>query len=207
MKIEAVRKLTHNRHLNLFEIDYRDRRDNQKQWLMSSRREVPRCRDGQFTRPDAVVIVPYHLEQRKLVLIREYRIPLGDYQYGFPAGLVDAGETSANTCRRELYEETGLSLVRCLKTSPPIYSSPGMTDESVAMAFVECSGEASNRGNESSEDISVHCVSPAEASTLCRDEKLRFDAKAWIVLSMYAQHGPRFLGYERVAAPAKASAP
>lgn len=194
MKIEAVRKLTQSRHLNLFEIDYTDRRDIKKQWLMASRLDIPRCRGHRSSRPDAVVIVPFHLQCSKLVLIKEYRVPLGEYQYGFPAGLVDTGETTESTCRRELFEETGLSLVRCLKTSPPIFSSAGMTDESIAMAFVECAGEASNLGNESSEDISIHFVSPAEASELCSDANLMFDAKAWIVLSMYAQYGRDIFG-------------
>ena len=43
-----------------------------------------------------------------MVIIREYRVPLDGYEYGFPAGLVDNGESLEQAARRELMEETGL---------------------------------------------------------------------------------------------------
>jgi ADP-ribose pyrophosphatase len=136
-----------------------------------------------------VVIVPYHVGRRKLVIIEEFRVVLGGYQYGFPAGLVDDGETVDVTCRRELKEETGLALQRILRRSPPVYSSSGMTDEAVTMVFVECDGTPSNAANESSEDIRAVLVDPAEAETLCTAAEHRMDVKTWIVLSTFARFG------------------
>ena len=121
--------------------------------------------------------------------IEEFRVTLGGYQYGFPAGLVDAGETVAATCNRELQEETGLSLQRVLRQSPPVYSSSGMTDEAVSMVFVECDGRPSNAANESSEDITTVFVDPPEAEILCSATDHRMDVKTWIVLSAFARFG------------------
>ncbi|MBU3916196.1 NUDIX hydrolase [bacterium] len=189
MKIKKVNKVTDNQHLNLFEIEYTDMLGNDKKWQLVTRVAEPKCVSGDFKDPDAVVIVPYHKKKDRLVVIKEFRVPLGDYQFGFPAGLVDKGETLEEAGRRELKEETGLIMTRVLKVGPPIYSSSGMTDESISMLYVECEGESSNKHNESSEDISVVLMSPKEAAELCRDYEKKIDAKTWLVLSTFAEHG------------------
>ena len=189
MKIEFVKKITDYLHLNMFEITYSDTRDRKKIWRFASRNDSPKCVSGHFETPDAVVIVPFHLEKKKLVIIKEFRVPLGDYQYGFPAGLVDDGETVETSVQRELKEETGLTVTRINKVSPPIYSSSGMTDESISMVYVECTGETSREGNTSSEDIDTIFVSPDEAKTLCGNDQIKFDVKTWLVLSMYGKTG------------------
>jgi ADP-ribose pyrophosphatase len=120
---------------------------------------------------------------------KEYRVPLADYGYGFPAGLIDEGETVQEAARRELKEETGLEITRFIKIGPCIYSSAGMTDESVSMVYIECDGDPSNDRNEGSEDIEVVFVSREEAIQLCEDASLKFDAKAWIVLINFAKFG------------------
>ncbi len=187
MQIKKARKLTHQTWLNLFDVGFIDKHGRKKFWQLASRQNEPKCVTGDFTRPDAVVIVPFHKDRNKIVLTKEYRVPLDDYEYGFPAGLVDAGETIEDASRRELKEETGLSIIRFIKTSPPIYSSAGMTDESVAMVYVECTGDPSVEENADSEDIEVILISKSEASKLCEDAQLKFDAKAWLVLSGLSQ--------------------
>ncbi|MDY6789857.1 MAG: NUDIX hydrolase [Thermodesulfobacteriota bacterium] len=189
MKIQHVEKITDCRHLNMYEISYINRNGMEKSWHIASRGDQPKCVTGQFDMPDAVVIVPFHKEKNKLVIIKEFRVPLGGYQYGFPAGLVDKGETIQQTCIRELKEETGLNVTRIKKTSPPAYSSSGMTDESVSMVYVECNGTPSNKGNEGSEDITTIFVSPSEASELCKNLKIKLDVKTWLVLSSFAESG------------------
>jgi ADP-ribose pyrophosphatase len=189
VQILRTRKLTDLPHLNLFRTHYEDRRGNPKDWIFASRQDPPRIDSARWDIPDAVVIVPYHTGRRRLVIIEEFRVALGGYQYGFPAGLVDAGETVAAACKRELREETGLSLQRILRQSPPVYSSSGMTDEAVSMVFAECDGTPSNSANESSEDIRAVFVDPAEAASLCAATEHPMDVKTWIVLSTFARYG------------------
>lgn len=186
MNILRTRKLTDMPHLNLYQTHYEDRHGDPKAWVFASRQDPPRLVSGAWDTPDAVVIVPYHRDRRQLVIIEEFRVTLGGYQYGFPAGLVDAGETLADACRRELFEETGLNLRQILRQSPPVLSSSGITDETVAMVFVECDGTPSDAANESSEDIRTVCVGREEAGALCRDARRRMDVKTWIVLTSYA---------------------
>ena len=185
--IKESKKLTHQKWLNLFDVKYVAKTGDEKSWQLATRKKEPKCVTGRYDQPDAVVIVPFHKAKDKLVITREYRVPLNDYEYGFPAGLIDEGESVEQATRRELREETGLNLSRLIKMSPPIYSSAGMTDESVAMVYVECEGEPSNTGNTEFELIEVLLISPAQAFQMCSDSTLRFDAKAWVEISQFAE--------------------
>ena len=189
MQIKKTQKLTNLKWLNLFNVQYIDKNGDKKAWQLASREKIPKCQSGKFDPPNAVVIVPFHQNRGKIVITREYRVPLGGDEYGFPAGLVDEGESVPEAARRELKEETGLDVTRVIRISPSIYSSAGMTDESVAMVFVECDGEPSTAGTTNSEAIEVMLISPSEASRLCYDPTLKFDAKAWLVLANFAEKG------------------
>jgi ADP-ribose pyrophosphatase len=61
-----------------------------------------------------------------------------------------------------------------------------MSDESVAMVYVECEGEPSSSANTDSELIEVLFISPSEAAGLLSDTALKFDAKAWLEISRFA---------------------
>jgi ADP-ribose pyrophosphatase len=189
MKIRSAAKLTNSTWLNMFEVSYVDPAGRIRAWQTVSRAAEPKCITGEYQMPDAVVIVPYHTAAGKLVITREFRVPLADYEYGFPAGLVDSGETILQAARRELMEETGLRLTRCIKISPPLYSSAGMTDESVSMVYSECDGQPSTEGNVGSELIEVQLISRMEAAQMYRNPSLKFDVKAWLVMAEFAATG------------------
>lgn len=189
MKIYQIQKLTDMHHLNLFSLTYKDRVGKEKTWTFASRSGPKNPDVIPLDRPDAVVVVPYHVGERQLVIIKEFRVVLGGYQYGFPAGLLDPGENVVAAGRRELFEETGLHLTKVLAKSPAVFSSSGMTDESVSLLYVECEGEPSSDHLEDSEDIQVILLSRPAAEHLLNTPDIRFDVKTWIVLKQYASHG------------------
>jgi ADP-ribose pyrophosphatase len=186
--ITHFKKLTDEKWLNLFDVRNVASSGDEKSWKIATRQKEPKCVKENYEQPDAVVIVPFHKAKDKMVIAREYRVPLNDYEYGFPAGLVDDGETVEQATRRELSEETGLTVCRIIKRSPPIYSSAGMTDESVTMVYVECEGQPSASANTESELIETLFISPDEALRLLSDRTLKFDAKAWLVISQFAEN-------------------
>lgn len=189
MKINNVKKITDCKYLNLFSITYKDQVNKEKQWIFASRSKRLNPLEKDYTQPDAVVIVPYHKQEEKLVVIKEFRVALGGYQYGFPAGLVDKGESVEEAGKRELYEETGLIVTKKIKKSPAIFSSSGMTDESISLLYVECEGIPTSRFNEASEDIEVMLLSRKQASDIVHDNQIRFDVKSWLVLNSFAAQG------------------
>ncbi len=189
MKINCINKITDHNHLNLFSVQYKDRVDQDKEWIFASRSNPANPLEQDDRIADAVVIIPYHKKEKKLVLIKEFRVVLGDYQYGFPAGLVDKGESIEEAGKRELFEETGLTMTRIINQSPAVFSSSGMTDESLCLMFAECEGIPSNRYNEASEDIEILMVSPSMALEILRDKHIKFDVKTWIVLNSFAVRG------------------
>ncbi|HEY4458985.1 MAG TPA: NUDIX hydrolase [Pseudonocardiaceae bacterium] len=70
-------------------------------------------------------------EQHRLVLIHQYRHPLGHRLWELPAGLLDEpGETPREAAGRELAEEVGLAADHW-ETLVDVAASPGFTDEVV----------------------------------------------------------------------------
>src|SRR5574343_1693245 len=56
--------------------------------------------------PGAVMVIPL-LDDGRVLLERQYRYPMQRVMIEFPAGKLDAGETSLACAQRELKEETG----------------------------------------------------------------------------------------------------
>lgn len=131
----------------------------------------------------------FTLEKPHLVVTSEFRIPINDYEYGFVAGLPDGKETSEETAARELLEETGLEMIKAYKVSPPMYSSGGLTDESVVMVFCTCRAPENFQPNpEASEDIKLHLLNYKGLGELMK-KPLKFAGKAWPVLHMFETIG------------------
>ena len=193
MKIIDSIIVTKTKYVNLFAISYLDQKGNNKRWHMASRGEQPKCITGDNQHPDATIIVPYHRQKHRLVVIREFRVPVGDYQYGFPAGLLDPGEDLATAAGRELHEETGLDLVRIYRHSSTIFSSAGITDESIAMVFAEVKGTPSIHHNRDSEDIEVFLMERKEVRDLLLRSDAFFDARGWLAMDAYARLGSDYL--------------
>jgi ADP-ribose pyrophosphatase len=188
MHIRKIEQLTNEKWLNLFAATF-EHNGHPGLWLYASRHSQPRDdRNG-----EAVVIVPIlrlPYEPPRLVMVKEFRVPIGDYIYAFPAGLLDPGESVADTVRRELLEETGMEVTALKRLTQPLYSSSGLTDEAVAMAFVDVQTTPQTQPKlDASEDLEVVLLDFAAVCRLCDDPAARIDAKAWATLYLYQQLG------------------
>ena len=182
-----LNKLTNCRWVNLFEVHFKRKASSEHSWLMCSRKNKP---IKEADKADAVVIVPTIdvAGEKRLVVTKEFRVPIWDYEYGFPAGLIDEGEDMEETVRRELKEETGLELVQIKRISALVYSSAGLTDESCYMVLVEAKGQPSNEWLDGTEDIEVLLLDVEGIRNLLDSDK-KIAAKAWGLLYHYVQTG------------------
>ena len=148
-KINQVRKLTDNAYLNLYNVKATSIHNTPVDYFVASRAKSEKemkLSTGENP-PDGVIIYSLYGEKKdKVVLIRQYRYPIGTYAYEFPAGLVEKGEDYHDSAVRELYEETGLTLTP-LKVDEayqkPYFTSVGMSDESCAAVYGYASGTVS----------------------------------------------------------------
>lgn len=142
---------------------------------------------------DAVVIVPFMKNPNRLVVIGEFRVPVNDYEIGFPAGLIDDGETPLEAATRELYEETRLKITHVHEVSPRLYTSAGLTDENVVMVFCEAEGEIASVQN-SEERVEVYTLDLNGVAEVVAKPPCAMSARLWPFLQMMLSQG--FVGWK-----------
>lgn len=192
-EIRGIHQKTHNRFLNYFELEAVHRDGKVTPYYMASRaRDASQLKSVTHeNRPDGVILYGVYGENRdRVVLIRQYRYPLGDYVYEFPAGLIEEGEEMGAAGIREMYEETGLAFrpVDAGCYSRPFFTTIGMTDESCGMVFGYCSGEPTSVHQEVSEEIQVVLADRAEAKRILEEENVAIMC-AYMLMHFIASEG------------------
>lgn len=99
---------------------------------------------------------------RHVILVSQYRVPLGRFCLEIPAGLVGddegkAGEAATEAAARELEEETGYAAAT-MEVLGEFYSSPGMVSECFTLLRATGLTKVSEGGGTPSENILVHRV-------------------------------------------------
>jgi ADP-ribose pyrophosphatase len=118
------------------------------------------------TRASGAVVIVAVTPERKLLLVEQYRIPLGCHAIELPAGLVgdvpgEEHEALQIAAERELLEETGYSAAewQWLITGP---SSPGMCTELLSLFLAKDLKREHAGGGDHTEEIIVHEIPLAE---------------------------------------------
>ena len=192
-EIRSIQQKTHNRYLNYYELEAVHRDGTVSPYYIASRaKEVKHLKAVTHeNKPDGVILYGVYGEAKdRVVLIRQYRYPLGDYVYEFPAGLVEEGEEMAAAGIREMYEETGLVFtpVDAGCCSRPFFTTVGMTDESCGMVFGYCSGQPTSAHEEASEEIQVILADREEARRILREENVALMC-AYMLMHFIASSG------------------
>lgn len=192
-KVGNIQKVTDNRFLNFYEFEAIHRDGKICPYYVSSRAgsiAELKAVSGQ-NKPDGVILYGVYGENKDhVVLIRQYRYPLGGYCYEFPAGLVEPGENMVEAGIREMYEETGLTFIpkEAGCCSKPFFTTIGMTDESCGTVYGYCSGSPNNRHQEASEDIQVVIADREECKRILREENVAIMC-AYMLMHFIASDG------------------
>ena len=119
----------------------------------------------------AVVIIAEH--DGKIILIEQYRVPLGARCLELPAGLVgdeDRNATVEGTAVKELEEETGFTADR-IEVLGEFHSSPGMVAESFSLVRAHEVRKIGDGGGTEHEDITVHLVARGDIPDFIRQRR------------------------------------
>jgi len=123
-------------------------------------------------------------EKKRVLLVRQYRLPAGKYLWEFPAGTVDPGEKAAQTAKRELIEETGLRAKKWKKLAT-FYPSPGYSAEkmTIFLATELTQGESHPMDDES---IETRWFSKKQVGEMIRSNEI-VDAKTMVGFLYWAK--------------------
>lgn len=187
--VNGAVKQTDNKFLNIFQLDAVKRDGTHFPYQVASRtKDISGLKaiSGE-NKPDAVAIFGMCEvgERAAVVLVRQYRYPVGGYIYELPAGLIGDGEDAVEAAKREMFEETGMEFVPAATATNcrPFFSSPGMTDESVVIIHGTCVGDPTNINQESSEDIQVVLADFDECARILNEENV--DVRAGVMMKLF----------------------
>jgi 8-oxo-dGDP phosphatase len=126
------------------------------------------------THPGAVAVLALD-DAARVLMIRQYRHPVGRLLWEIPAGLRDAdGESPLQTAQRELLEETGYR-AREWHTLVDYFSSPGFSTERLRIFLargLEFAEENGHKRQHEEKFMVTEWVALAEAVRLALDGKL-----------------------------------
>jgi ADP-ribose diphosphatase len=116
-------------------------------------------------------------EKKRVLLVRQYRLPAEKELWELPAGRLDPGEKPLQAAKRELVEETGYKAKTWTKLAS-FWASPGYVQErmTVFLATDLTEGEATPMDDER---IETRWFSRKELGEMIRDGKIE-DAKTMV---------------------------
>lgn len=136
---------------------------------------------------EAAVIVAI-TDADEVILVEQYRVPLGRTCLELPAGLigdVEAGEPLVEAAGRELEEETGYR-AGSIEPLGFFHSSPGMVSEGFTLVRARDLVKVGDGGGDAEEDITVHVVPRATLPAFVaqkRAEGAAMDVKLLLLLA------------------------
>jgi ADP-ribose pyrophosphatase len=133
------------------------------------------------------------VEDGHVLLVEQYRVPLGANCIELPAGLIgdhNDGEDALTSAVRELEEETGYRAAK-LEIVGEFFSSPGMVSESFTLIQASGLTKVSDGGGVDGENITVHRIAINRISQFVaakRDEGCMVDVKLLMLPGMVDLH-------------------
>lgn len=156
-----------------------------------------------FERGDAVAVLPYDPQTRRVVLVCQFRYPVtarGDSAWLWEAiaGMVDGDRTPEEVARAEAMEEAGYA-IGALEHIMTVYPSPGACSERmhIYLSPLEPGMRVAQGGGlaEGHEDILVRLYTLEEAMRMVRNGGIT-DAKTILALQYLAIHSKRYFSEE-----------
>ena len=179
MIYQGIRKIHEGKFITRYDVDYVTAEGNPKTYeIISRNRNIQTLEQLQNRRADSVVLILTDGSGECILVSREYRMAMAQWIYNFPAGLIDPGETPEQSARRELWEETGLRLVRIDDMLDNSYSAIGFANERNICVFGVAEGEF-RKSTSDAEEIVPGWYTKREIRQLLRTEAFAARTQAY----------------------------
>lgn len=181
MKLIKMEKVRDGSYLKNYELTYINKAGKEKKYEMVSRRELhTEAEIGESS--SGISIAAF--KGKRMLLLKEFRMGINKSIYNLCAGMLEDGESVETCIKRELYEETGLSVKKILSVLPPSYSAVGISDIKTSIVFVEAEGEFEDHTSDN-ERIEAGFYTAEEIKIMLRTEE--FSSRAQIIACFFAK--------------------
>ncbi|HVN66883.1 MAG TPA: NUDIX hydrolase, partial [Candidatus Sulfotelmatobacter sp.] len=116
-------------------------------------------------------------EKKRVLLVRQYRLPAEKYLWELPAGKLDEGEKPLQAAKRELAEETGYR-AKTVKKIWQGFASPGYSNE-VLQFFLARDLELREQSPDEDEFVEVELIDLDKCFALIKSGAIK-DSKTFI---------------------------
>jgi len=179
MKYQGIRKIHEGKFITRYDVDYVTEAGHPKTYeIISRNKNLRTLEELQNKAPDSVILILTDEGGERILVSREFRMAAGQWMYNFPAGLIDPGETPEQSARRELWEETGLTLTRIDDVLDNSYNAVGFANERSICVFGTATGEF-RKSTSDAEEIVPGWYTKAQMRALLRTEPFAARTQAY----------------------------
>lgn len=132
---------------------------------------------GKMVDPYFVVELPVSVcavaitQQGEVVLVEQYRHPIGETIMELPGGFIDAGETPSQAIARELKEETGYAFEEIIPLGKTA-ANPGVLSNYTYLFLATGGHKVADQSLDANEEIAIHFTPLQQVRQMLQQNKI-----------------------------------